>query len=173
MGQDELAFPTLAGRTEPQAIFDEAVRLAAQIAGANARAVYLVVRGDIATVIAEFDPSGGHAPPFVWLHQHHALAEVVRTGAPVGVTFSDATVAPPVRAALGRMQVTGGAAVPVFAWGSLHGVLAVGSRTGKIHGDGALLDLARAVEAALDPAGGATSQQAGRHSTKSGQAGGT
>jgi len=149
---DALTFPTLGEMTDPQAILGEAVRRAAELAGPKSRAVYFVVRGDVASVLAEFDPSGRHAPPFVWLDQHPALAEAVRTGLPVGVTFSKAELAPSIHDSLGRMHVSQGAALPIFAWGQLHGVLAIGGRDRDVEADDRLVALGHAVERALDPA---------------------
>ncbi len=142
----------LATLSRVEDVLAAAVRMApAHVAPAaeGARAVYFGIEGEIALVLAEHDPSGMTGPAFVWLSDHRALAEVVRTGRPSRVRFSEVGLSGSAKAGAERLQLTHGAAVPVYVGGTLHGVLAVGRRGREITGIEGLVALADAMQVAL------------------------
>jgi diguanylate cyclase (GGDEF)-like protein len=116
---------------------------------AGRRAVYFVINGDMANIVARYDESGVDVADTVALADHPALAAVVEFRVPMRTQFQLPAMGPTAQAALEASQVTHGAAVPVVIDGQLHGVLAVGGRGRPIEQFDRLVDLGRVVELAL------------------------
>jgi diguanylate cyclase (GGDEF)-like protein len=147
------AVQRLAGIADPTAVLQTATELAAELISPSApkgrRALYFVVEGEVARVVAQVDEAGAPPQPPVRLADHQALAEVVATLTPIRTVLPAAGLGPTARSSGEATQVTHGAAVPVVAAGRLHGVLAVGGRGRPIEEFDRLVDLGRIVELAL------------------------
>lgn len=138
---------------EPDEVLVASVRVAAELispsVSAGRRAVYFIVDGDTARVVAQFDESGTEVNEPVALADHPALAEVVEKGRPIRTTFEPPAMGPSARTAIETTQITHGAAVPIVVDDRLHGVLAVGGRGQPIAEFDRLVDLGGVVELAL------------------------
>jgi len=146
---EDARFSELIGLPNETDVLEVAVRLAANLAGEEGRAIYFGIEGELGVVLAEHDPKGMAAPSFVWLADHRALRQVVQTGQPQQTEFTEAEVSGSAAKGVERLGLSSGAAAPVFVKGRLHGVLAVGGRGAQINAFARLVDLARAVEAGL------------------------
>jgi diguanylate cyclase (GGDEF)-like protein len=119
-------------------VISAALRLVAEVAstpGNRRRANYFRIRGERATLVAQFDETGLRPSSTTWLlSEHPLLAQAARTGRPSSGALDPAQLGAGVRMAVQEVGVTHAAYVPVIVDGRLHGVLAVASRDDPISG---------------------------------------
>ncbi len=118
---------------DPESVIAVATRVAAQTAsppGSEARrASYLAIVGDMVCITGGYDESGLDTS-YAWpIADHSYVQDVLRTGSPASGPLSEEDVGGSARAALRDTGIRYGAWVPIRVDGSIHGVLALASRS--------------------------------------------
>ncbi|MGA7987060.1 MAG: GGDEF domain-containing protein [Candidatus Dormiibacterota bacterium] len=118
---------------DPALVIRTAARLAAELVSpithAKGRGDYFAVDGDVLTVVAESDETGGTAGHLVVPVAEHPLARaVLESGEPVNGQLDLDACGPGVRASLEKLGVTHGAHVPVRVGGQIVGILNASGR---------------------------------------------
>jgi signal transduction histidine kinase len=122
--------------SDPPAITALGTKLAARMAmpegGESLQATYLHIEGDMVVIDAEVDRSGTRLTRTWNLNEHPGMEEAIRTLRPVAGPLDPDLAGPVVREVLETTGLKHGVWVPVCPDGTLHGVLALGSRSGPV-----------------------------------------
>ncbi|HET9782867.1 MAG TPA: GAF domain-containing protein [Candidatus Dormibacteraeota bacterium] len=156
------AAPIEATAFEPElAILERGVRLAFQLAAASdpsARTVYLRLLRNTLVPVFQIDPQETLVRRAWPLTDHPFLVEVVESKEPRMGAIAGGPMGPHAREIQNRTGVLSGIAVPVTYKGSVHGILALGSRHPELLSDDlfqALIHVGQLLTAALAAGGSA------------------